>query len=101
VDHVDDITSRRPLMPYLIFAVVAILWVAFSVALIVTAGSLEAQWDWVRGQSIVVQGVMWVLLLPWMAALAIWEGSFALGARLAIVAGLAVVNLYLFFPKAS
>jgi len=86
-------------MPYLGFAVVVILWVAFGAALVASVGSLDELWAWARDQPLIVQGIMWVVLLPWMAALAIWESSWVLWAKLASIAGIAWANLYMFFPK--
>lgn len=88
-------------MPYLWFGLVVVGWVGFGALLIVAAGSLGEMWSWVRGQSLIVQGVMWLLLLPWMAALAIWESTWDLWVRLAVIGGVALANLYLFFPKAT
>lgn len=97
VDQVE--TVRRSIMPYLWFGLVVVGWIAFGATLVAAAGSLDGLWSWVREQSLVVQGVMWVLLLPWMAALAIWESSWVLWLRLTAVGGIAGVNLYTFFPR--
>ncbi len=88
-------------MPVVWFALVAILWVAFGAALVTWAGGLEELWNWVRDQSTLIQGFMWVLLLPWMAALAIWESSWVLWLKLTLIAGLAVATLYMFLPRSG
>jgi hypothetical protein len=97
VDHLE--AARRSIMPYLWFGLVIVGWVAFGAVLVAAAGSLDGLWDWVRAQALVVQGVMWVLLLPWMAALAIWESSWVLWLRLTAIGGIAGLNLYTFFPR--
>lgn len=86
-------------MPVVWFVVVAILWVAFGAVLFASASSLDELWTWTRDQPILLQGVMWVLLLPWMAALAIWESTWLLWAKLVLITGIAWASLYMFFPK--
>ena len=88
-------------MPVVWFALVAIIWVAFGAALASRAGGLDELWTWVRDQSSLIQGVMWVLLLPWMAALAIWESSWVLWVKLTLIAGLAAATLYMFLPRSA
>lgn len=88
-------------MPVIWFALVAILWVAFAGALVASAGGLDELWTWVRDQSTLIQGVMWVLLLPWMIALAVWESSWVLWVKLTIIAGLAAASLYMFLPRST
>lgn len=93
--------ERKPLMPVVWFVLVAILWVAFGAALVTSAGGLDELWTWVRDQSTLIQGVMWVLLLPWMVALAIWESSWVLWVKLTLIAGLAAATLYMFLPRSA
>jgi hypothetical protein len=91
--------QRSSRMPVVWVVVVALLWVAFGAVLLASAGSLGELWTWARDQSILIQGFMWVLLLPWMAALAIWEGTWVLWVKLVLIAGIAWANLYMFFPR--
>jgi len=44
---------------------------------------------------------MWFVLLPWMAALAIWESSWGILVKLTVIAGIAWANLYMFIPRSS
>lgn len=53
------------------------------------------------GQTATGRRVVWVLLLPWMAGLAIWESSRVLWVKLTMIAGLAAATLYMFLPRAA
>jgi len=83
-----------------LFAVFALLWIAFGAALVWSQGSLDQAWQTVRNLPLVVQLVAWVLLLPVMAGLWIWETSWPLVARIALVLGIAGWNLLVFLPRA-
>lgn len=82
-----------------VFVVFALLWVAFAAALILSQGSLDETWKWISGLPLIAQGVMWLLFLPVVAGLWVWETSWPLIWRLVVVGGLGFVNLYLFFPR--
>lgn len=83
-----------------LFVVFAILWLAFGAALIWSQGSLDAAWAWVRSLHIVAQAALWLLFLPVMAGLWIWEMSWPILVRLLLVVGLAGWNLLVFLPRA-
>jgi hypothetical protein len=84
-----------------VFVLFLCLWIAFAAALVLSQGSLDATWAWIGQQNIVVQGIVWLLFLPVVAGLWVWESGWPELVRLAIIGGLAFVNLYLFFPKAT
>lgn len=81
-----------------VFLLFAALWVGFAYALIASQGSLNAAWDWITRQHVVVQGVVWLLFLPVVAGLWIWHTDWALVVRLVLVVGIGFWNIYLFFP---
>jgi hypothetical protein len=82
-----------------LFAIFAILWVAFAAALIWSHGSLDAAWQWIRGLPVIVQGIVWLLFLPVMIGLWIWETTWPLILRLLVVVGIAGWNLLVFLPR--
>ena len=84
----------------ILFAIFAVLWVAFGAALIWSQGSLDAAWHWVRSLPLILQGVVWLLFLPVMIGLWVWETTWPLVLRLAVVAGVAGWNLLVFLPRA-
>ena len=90
---------ERLLQPYVIFPIVVILWITFGAALAVNRGALDTAWYWLLGRWLPLQAVVWVLLLPWALALWVWESAWPIWLRLLLVAGLAVANVYVFYPR--
>ena len=84
----------------ILFAIFAILWVGFGVALIWSQGSLDATWQTIRSLPLIVQAVVWLLLLPVAAGLWIWETTWPMLLRLLLVAGIAGWNLLVLLPRA-
>ena len=84
----------------ILFVIFAVLWVAFGIGLIWSQGSVDAAWNWVRSLPLVLEGVVWVLFLPVMVGLWIWESTWSLVLRLALVISIAGWNLLVFLPKA-
>ena len=82
----------------ILFVVFAIIWVAFGIALVSSQGSLDAAWQWVSDLPWIAQGVVWVLFLPVMVGLWIWETSWSLILRLALIVSMAGWTL-LVFPR--
>ncbi len=84
-----------------LFVVFLALWIAFGAGLVLSQGSLDAAWEWIRGLPLIVQAVAWLLFLPVVAALWIWETSWPLVLRLVLVVGLAGWSLVMFLPRSS
>lgn len=82
----------------ILFIVFALIWAAFGIALIWSQGGLDAAWQWVRDLNWVAQALMWLLFLPVMLGLWIWETSWSVVLRVALVVSLAGWTL-LVFPK--
>jgi hypothetical protein len=83
-----------------LFAIFAVLWVAFAVALVWSQGSLDQAWESIRELPLPLQLVVWVLFLPVMAGLWIWETSWPVVVRLVLVLGIAGWNLLVLLPRA-
>jgi hypothetical protein len=81
------------------FAILGILWLGFAAALIFNPALLDTAWQMLRGLPLIVQGVIWLLILPVAAGLWIWETSWPLWLRLVLVIGLGWVTIYTFFPR--
>jgi hypothetical protein len=84
----------------ILFAIFAIIWVAFAASLLVSQGSLDQAWATIRGLPLILQAVVWVLFLPAVIGLWVWETSWPLIVRLLLVAGIAWWNLIMFLPRA-
>ena len=89
----------EPFINVAAFVVFAVLWLAFGLALVANRGSLDATWEWIGSMPLIVQGICWLLFLPVVAGLWVWETAWPELVRLALVGGLAAVTLYLFFPR--
>jgi hypothetical protein len=84
-----------------LFLVFAVIWVAFGAALVISQGSLDQAWQTIRELPLVVQLVAWLLFLPVMFGLWVWETTWPLFVRLILVIGVAGWNLLVFLPKAA
>jgi hypothetical protein len=83
-----------------LFAIFAVIWIAFAAGLIFSQGSVDQAWQMVRSLPLIVQIGVWVLFLPVMIGLWVWETSWPLIVRLVLVVGVAGWNLFMFLPKA-
>jgi hypothetical protein len=84
-----------------LFAVFAVIWIAVAVGLVWSAGTVDDAWRAIRALPIVVQLIAWVLFLPVMVGMWIWESSWPFLVRLVLVIGVAGWNLLIFLPKAA
>jgi ABC-type amino acid transport system permease subunit len=84
----------------ILFVIFAVIWVAFAAGLIFSQGSVDQAWQTIRELPLIVQIVVWVLFLPVMIGLWVWETSWPLIVRLVLVVGVAGWNLFMFLPKA-
>ena len=76
-----SVTVPRVLTKYAL-VIFAMLWVGFAIALVVNREWLDLLWNGVRALPIVVEIIVWVLFLPIMVALWIWESSWPALVRL-------------------
>jgi hypothetical protein len=84
----------------ILFGVFALIWLAFGAALVVSQGSLDQAWQTIRALPGIVQIVVWVLFLPVMLGLWIWETTWPLIVRVLLVVALAGWNLLVLLPRA-
>jgi hypothetical protein len=82
-----------------VFALFALLWAGFAAALVWSQGSLDQAWQWITGLPLILQAIVWLLFLPVVAGLWVWETSWPLIWRLVIVGGLGFANVVAFFPR--
>ena len=87
-----NVTVPRVLGTYAI-AIFAILWIGFAIVLVVNREWLDVLWDWVRALPFVAEIIVWVLFLPIMVGLWIWESSWPTLLRLLAFAGIVVWTL--------
>ncbi|MDZ4170228.1 MAG: hypothetical protein U1E26_11340 [Coriobacteriia bacterium] len=64
-------------------------WACFAY-LATLPGGLDAAWAWTRAQPYLMQAAMWLLLLPWMVGLAIWQLGWPPIVRTGLIVAMAV-----------
>ena len=84
-----------------LFLVFAILWVAFGAALIWSQGSVDQAWATINGLPLILRVLVWLLFLPVVAGLWVWEPSWPLIVRVITIAAIAGWNLLVFLPRAA
>lgn len=82
----------------LLFVIFAVLWTGFGAAIVSREGTLDQAWARVQSLPLMVRGLVWLLFLPVMVGLWIWERTWPRLVRLALVLGLAAWNLLVFMP---
>ena len=87
-----NVTVPRVLSTYAI-VIVAMLWVGFAIALVVNREWLDLLWNGMRSLPSVAEIVVWLLFLPIMVGLWIWESSWPTFVRLLAFAGIVVWTL--------
>lgn len=84
----------------ILFGLFLLLWIGFGAALALSQGSLDQAWATIRALPLPVQLLVWLLFLPVMVGLWIWEASgWPMLVRLGLVIGVAGWNLLVFLPK--
>lgn len=75
----------RLLVPFIesggAFLVFAIVWALFGYSLVASQGSLDEAWRTARALPLAVQVVLWLIFLPVMGGLWIWESAWPLFVR--------------------
>jgi hypothetical protein len=81
------------------FVILSALWLGFAAALIFNQTILDTVWQSFRGLPWVIQGAVWLLVLPVTAGLWVWETDWPVWLRLILVIGLGWVTIYTFYPR--
>jgi hypothetical protein len=58
------------------FTILAALWLAFALALVASSSSLDPTWRGVGVLPLPIKGSVWLLTLPVMVGLGVWEGAW-------------------------
>lgn len=99
-----DVTVPRVMTIYA-NAVFVVLWVGFIIALAANREWLDAVWNWAQALPLIPKIIVWVLFLPIMVGLWVWESSWSTFGRLVGFAGivgwtlLAVSSIFKYFRK--
>ena len=85
----------------ILFGIFGLAWIAFAAGLVWSQGSLDQAWQSIRDLPLLVQIGVWILFLPVVVGLWVWETTWPLILRLTVVLGIAGWNLLVFLPRAS
>ena len=85
----------------ILFTIFALVWAGFAVGLIASQGSLDQAWQTIRALPLPVEAVVWLLFLPAVVGLWIWETTWPLLVRLVLIGGIAGWNLLILLPRAA
>ena len=81
------------------FIVLTLLWLGFGAALLFNRELLNQIWRRFRSWNILIQLLAALLVLPVVLGLWIWQTHWPAWLRLVLVAGLAWMTVYTFFPR--
>jgi hypothetical protein len=84
-----------------LLVIFALIWLAVGVGIVMSQGSVHEAWTTIRGLPLIVQALAWLLFLPVMVGLWIWETSWPLIVRVLLVLGIAGWNLLVLLPRAA
>ena len=87
------------LISILAFTVLTLLWLGFGVALLTNRELLDKAWRRFRSWNIFIQLFVALLVLPVVLGLWIWQTRWPVWMRLVLVAALAWMTEYTFFPR--
>jgi hypothetical protein len=87
------------LISIIAFTVLTLLWVGFGAALLLNRELLDKAWRLFRSWNILIQLFVALLVLPVVLGLWIWQTRWPAWLRLLLVAGLAWMTMYTFFPR--
>ena len=87
------------LISFTAFAILTLLWLAFGAALLIRRDILDSIWKGFRKLPLLLQLVVTLLVLPVVLGLWIWQTSWPVWLRLALVIGLGWITVYTFFPR--
>jgi hypothetical protein len=93
------VTGAAQAFNILVWAAFTVLWIAFAVALAFSPGTLDDVWHAVRRRALVIQAVAWLLFLPLMMGLWIWERPWPVPMRMVLVLALGAWTVFFLFPR--
>ena len=90
--------NNDTLINILAFTVLTLLWLGLGAALLFDRELLPKAWSQFRSWNIFLQLFVTLLVLPVVLGLWIWQARWPAWVRLILVAGLAWMTEYTFFP---
>ena len=81
------------------YIVLTLLWLGFGAALLFDRQVLDRAWRRFRSWNILIQLFIALLVLPVVLGLWVWQTHWPGWLRLVLIAGLAWMTEYMFFPR--
>ena len=91
-------TASTLMVSGIMFGVATLVTLGFGYALVADQSRLVDAWELIRALPLVVQIVVWLIFLPWMAALWVWTLPLTLTLRVLLVVVILAAAEYLLFP---
>ena len=91
--------GRRSRGGLLWLAAVLAGWLVFGYIALYTPGGLDSVWQSVSELPAVVQIVLWLVLLPYMAAFWVWQADWSVPVRVGVIGGIALGTVLLSIPR--
>lgn len=76
-----------------------LLWLVFFAFLIFEPERLTDVWLWFRELPLIVQVIGWLVLLPLVLGLVVWNAPWPTGARITVIGLIALLTIGLFSPR--
>ena len=76
-----------------------VLWLIFGTVLLVDSSRLLDLWQAVRDLPLVLEVLAWVVFLPWVVGLWIWQLDWWSWLRVALIVIVAVGGAIVFYPR--
>jgi hypothetical protein len=77
----------------------AMLWGALLALAVTSPGTLDSVWSWTRDLWWPLQIAAWIVFLPWMIGLAVWQSGWSSGLRLTVIGVLALGWTLMSYPR--
>jgi len=86
-------------MKRLFFVIMVGLWGAFIALAFTAPDTLTHLWQWVGDLWWPFEIAVWIVFLPWMIGLLVWQADWSFAARMAVIAVLALGWSAMSFPR--
>jgi hypothetical protein len=82
-----------------LFAFFAVLWAAVGLGILFAPAMVSQVWSTIGDQSVIVQGLTWLLLLPVMAGVWVWHTDWPELLRLGLLIAVGGWTLLVLWPR--
>jgi hypothetical protein len=93
------VATRRPLSAWIWFGLMTGGWATFFALLLFSETRLADLWSGLRDLPLLIEGLVWFLLFPFVLATAVWESSWGAWLRVALVICFVVGWTLAFLPR--